>query len=702
MAKLNLLILTLIIAGAWNCGGTEQLTSSDPEQGRANHLAQETSPYLLQHAYNPVDWYPWGDPALNKAKAENKLMVISIGYAACHWCHVMEHESFSDSTVAAAMNAKYVSIKIDREERPDIDKIYMDAAFLISGRGGWPLNVIALPDSRPIYAGTYFPQKDWLSVLEHFSKMYEEDPDKLEEVAGQLTEGIQSLEKIPINEDAFNFDRIQIDTVFKGVMTQVDFSKGGRLGPMKFPSPSIWDFLLNYYYHNQDEKALEAVKVTLDHMARGGIYDHLGGGFARYSTDPDWRVPHFEKMLYDNAQLVSLYAEAYQLTKDPLYKTIVTHTLDFVAREMTNEEGGFYSSYDADSEGEEGKYYVWSAEEIEQALGEEADLFAQYYQVKKSGNWEAGKNILMPLKSVKELAASNQLSEAEFLEKMAQNRTQLLKIREQRIQPGLDDKVLTSWNALMMKGYLDAYRVLGETQYLKAALKNAALIETKLMDEEGRLMRSYKGGTAKVNGFLDDYSFTIDAYIALYQSTFDEHWLFQARKMTDYVVTHFYDASSGMFFYTSDLDPSLITRKTELGDNVIPSSNSAMAKNLFYLGTYFYQEDYHRLAKQMISSIWPNMKEQGPYYTNWAVLLQQMIQPFYEVAIVGEQADQLRSEMDQKFMPNLLYMGGKTEGSLELLKLKGVEGKTMIYVCQDKVCQLPVDVSTRALEQIRH
>ncbi|MGI9542242.1 MAG: thioredoxin domain-containing protein [Cyclobacteriaceae bacterium] len=702
MAKLNLLIITILIAGAWNCGGSKQISSADTEQRTANHLVEETSPYLLQHAYNPVDWYPWGDPALTKAKDENKLMVISIGYAACHWCHVMEHESFSDSTVAAAMNADYVSIKIDREERPDIDKIYMDAAFLISGRGGWPLNVIALPDSRPIYAGTYFPQDDWLSVLEHFSKLYREDPDKLNEVAGQLTQGIQSLEKISLSEAPFDFGKIQIDSVFNGVMAQVDFSKGGRLGPMKFPSPSIWDFLLKYNYHNQDEKSLEAVKVTLDHMARGGIYDHLGGGFARYSTDSEWRVPHFEKMLYDNAQLVSLYAEAYQLTKEPLYKNIVTHTLDFVAKEMTNNEGGFYSSYDADSEGEEGKYYVWSKEEIEEALGVDADLFIQYYQVTKSGNWEADKNILMPKKNIRDLVEQAQITEAEFHKKIADNRAKLLTIRAKRVPPGLDDKVLTSWNALMIKGYLDAYRVLDDEQYLDAALRNAALIETKILDQEGRLMRSYKDGTAKVNGFLDDYSFTIDAYIALYQSTFDEKWLFQARKMTDYVITHFYDATSGMFFYTSDLDPSLITRKTELGDDVIPSSNSAMAKNLFYLGTYFYQEQYHTLAKQMISSIWPNMKEQGPYYTNWAVLLQQMIQPFYEVAIVGERADQIRSEMDQKFLPNLLYMGGRSEGSLELLKLKSVEGKTMIYVCQDKVCQLPVEASARALEQIRH
>ena len=701
MVKINFLIIAAFLLGAWNCGGMKTLDSGS-EQSPANHLAQETSPYLLQHAYNPVDWYPWSDQALAKAKEENKLMVISIGYSACHWCHVMEHESFSDSTVAASMNADFVSIKIDREERPDIDKIYMDAAFLISGRGGWPLNVIALPDSRPIYAGTYFPQKDWLSVLEHFSKLYREDPDKLEEVAGQLTQGIQSLEKITRSEAEFDFNLIQLDSVYNSVMAQVDFANGGRLGPQKFPSPSIWDFLLKYYYHSQEGKALEAVKVTLDNMAQGGIYDHLGGGFARYTTDSEWRVPHFEKMLYDNAQLVSLYAQAYQLTKEPLYKNIVTQTLEFIANEMTNEEGGFYSSYDADSEGEEGKYYVWTHEEIEEILGEEAELFLQFYQVKKNGNWEHGKNILRPLKNLQEFVKQQQLTEAEFHKRMASNRAKLLTIRSKRVPPGLDDKVLTSLNGLMMKGYLDAYRVLGDPRYLDAALKNARLIESKIMDEEGRLTRSYISGITKVNGFLEDYSFTIDAYIALYQATFDEKWLFLARKMTNYVIEHFYDASSGMFFYTSDQDKVLITRKTELGDNAVPSSNSAMAKNLFYLGTYFYQEDYHQLAKQMLRSIWPNMKEQGPYYTNWAVLVQQTIHPFYEVAIVGDQAEQLRSEMDQKFLPNLLYMGGKSEGSLELLKLKSVEGKTMIYVCQDKVCQLPVEASTRALEQIRH
>ncbi|MDH3652125.1 MAG: thioredoxin domain-containing protein, partial [Saprospiraceae bacterium] len=341
-------------------------------------------------------------------------------------------------------------------------------------------------------------------------------------------------------------------------------------------------------------------------------------------------------------------------------------------------------------------------EEIKETLAEDADLFLNFYQVKKAGNWEKGKNILMPQKDIQEIISQEQISEEEFYDKIGKNRNKLLALRSQRVRPGLDDKVLTSWNALMMKGYLDAYRVLADTKYLEAALKNALFIENEILDKEGRLMRSYKDGTAKVNGFLDDYSFTIDAFIALYQATFEEKWLMHARKMTDYVITHFYDPSSGMFYYTSDQDQALLTRKTELGDDVIPSSNSAMAKNLFYLGTYFYQESYHELAKQMLRSIWPNMREQGPFYTNWAVLLQQMIHPFYEVAIVGDKADQFRSEMDKKFLPNLIYMGGETEGTLELLQLKSVEGKTMIYVCQDKVCRLPVDASALALEQFRH
>ena len=368
MLKLYCFILVLILA---NCQQSRHGTL-EAQHRFSNELVNESSPYLLQHAHNPVNWYPWGEKALNKAEKEQKLIVISVGYAACHWCHVMEEESFEDSAVADLMNKHYISIKVDREERPDIDKIYMDASYIMTGRGGWPLNVIALPDGRPIFAGTYFPKSDWLKILEHIVGQYEEDPERLNEVADKITEGIQVIETVELNTSTSEISLDDLSAMHQDFMSEIDMEKGGRSGNEKFPTPSIWQYLMRHYYFSKDKQSLEAVTKTLSSMAHGGIYDHVGGGFARYSTDPDWQVPHFEKMLYDNAQLVGLYARAYQLTGDPLYKKVVYETTGFLKREMTSEEGGFYSSYDADSEGEEGKFYVWSEQELIDVLGDQA------------------------------------------------------------------------------------------------------------------------------------------------------------------------------------------------------------------------------------------------------------------------------------------------------------------------------------------
>ena len=377
-----LLVIFLLIDAS--CGG--QINSNTQKvDHKANHLINETSPYLLQHAYNPVDWYAWGAEALEKAVENDKLMIISIGYSSCHWCHVMEEESFEDSTVAALMNRSFVSIKVDREERPDIDQIYMDAAMLINGRGGWPLNIIALPDSKPVFAGTYFPKQNWTKVLTYFSDLYQKDPEKMREQAGLLTEGIANLDGQALNTDEQEFVRSDVDHIFDKIYANLDLSKGGRSGAPKFPLPNKYQFLLEYYYHTQNEQALNAVTTTLNNMARGGIYDHLGGGFARYSTDEDWRVPHFEKMLYDNGQLMSLYSKAYQTSGNQLYKDVVYEMDEFISRELTSPEKAFYSSLDADSEGEEGKYYVWSYPEIQDILGDKSELFSDYYNVQKNG-----------------------------------------------------------------------------------------------------------------------------------------------------------------------------------------------------------------------------------------------------------------------------------------------------------------------------
>ena len=436
-------------------------------------------------------------------------------------------------------------------------------------------------------------------------------------------------------------------------------------------------------------------------MANGGIYDHIGGGFARYSTDAIWKVPHFEKMLYDNAQLVTLYANAYQFTKNEHYKTIIIETLEFIEREMTSNEGGFYSSLDADSEGVEGKFYVWDKTELDQLLGENAALIQEYYNVTSSGNWE-GANILYTIMNDAEFAANHNISAKSLHTKLIKAKKKLLKIRNNRIRPALDDKILTSWNALMLKGYVSAYNVLNDEKYLATALKNANFIVNNCMEENGKLNRNYKNEKSTINGFLDDYAFTISAFIELYQSTFDEKWLKKANKLTNYVMEHFYDSKSKMFFYTSDLDPALIARKMEISDNVIPASNSEMAKNLFIIGKYFYNNEYTEIAHQMINNIKDKASAAGPYYANWDLLLMWMIKDPYEVAIVGEDYLTKRKEFNQFYLPNVLFMGGKNEGSLELLSNKLIEGVTNIYVCQNKSCKTPVSEVKMAIGQIKN
>ncbi|HXH18117.1 MAG TPA: thioredoxin domain-containing protein [Chitinophagales bacterium] len=666
----------------------------------SNHLVNESSPYLLQHAHNPVDWYPWGKEALEKAKKENKLLIISIGYAACHWCHVMEHESFEDTAVARLMNEKFVSIKVDREERPDIDQIYMNASMLINGSGGWPLNAIALPDGRPIYAGTYFPKQQWVNVLQQVHDYYLKDPGKAEQYARQLQAGIRSVELISAKAPATSVTKNDIDTAYRQLIITQDFRKGGRQGAPKFPMPVNYEFLLAYSHFAHEEDAHKAVQLTLDNMMNGGIYDHIGGGFARYSVDDEWHVPHFEKMLYDNAQLVSLYAHAWQLTKKPQYRQAVYETLTWVEREMTSGEGGFYSSLDADSEGEEGKFYVWTADEIKLILGNDAPLFMEYYDVSEPGNWEDGKNVLRRKKDELKIAEEYRLSPEELSKTMNELKKKMFNEREKRARPGLDDKILTSWNALMLKGYADASRVFGEKNFLEKAFASARFILTKAASGD-KLFRNYKNGRATIDGFLDDYAYAIDAFIALYEATFDEQWLSQAKRWTDYVLQHFFDPTSGMFYYTSTQHEELIARKMELSDNVMPASNSVMAKNLFVLGQLFYNEDYLKTASQMFHNIKSDLLKHAPYYANWASLACWLAEEPYEVAIVGNDFEKIRQELDSHFLPHVLLLGGKTEGTLPLLKNKLVEGQTTIYVCRNKTCKLPVLSVEEALKQMK-
>lgn len=706
-SKSILLIITCCLVLLFSaCAQSTMQTSdisnnSEQDSTDKNHLANAKSPYLRQHADNPVNWHEWGPEALEKAKKENKPLLISIGYAACHWCHVMEHESFMDSSVAKIMNKNFVAIKIDREERPDIDQIYMNAAQMITGSGGWPLNAFALPDGRPYYASTYFPKEQWKKVLLQMSDLYRNQREKVEQQAEQLTRGIRAQEVITVAGDSTSeFNKATYQGIFTNYQSLIDYKKGGYNRSPKFPLPVGWEFLLQYHYLTGNRKALQAVTTTLDEMAKGGIYDQIGGGFARYSTDAAWFAPHFEKMLYDNSQLVSLYSHAYQVTKDKNYAQVIRETLAFIDREMTSPEGGFYSSLNADSEGEEGKFYVWTQDEIEKVLDEKtAALISDYYQVKKSGNWEHHKNILHRKESNKEFAKSNGLTAEQWDKILSNSKDNLLKARGKRIRPSTDDKILTSWNALMMKGYVDAYLALGDEAYLKTALKNAKFLEDNMINPNGSLWRNYKDGDAGISAFLDDYALLADAYIQLYQATFDIHWLTISKKLTNYAIAHFRNENSGMFFYTSNQSENLIARKMEITDNVIPASNSTMAHVLYKLGIYYFDKSYTSMTKTMLNHVQGNLAKGGPYYANWSRLLGVIAYEPFEIAIMGQQSKSKNLAIQKRYLPTSITMGGKAE-NLPSLENKLVPGATRIYVCKNRVCRLPVDEVEEALIQI--
>jgi uncharacterized protein YyaL (SSP411 family) len=665
-----------------------------------NELIHESSPYLLQHAHNPVNWHPWGEKALELARENNKLIIISIGYSACHWCHVMEHESFEDPSVAAIMNEHFISIKVDREERPDVDQVYMEAIQLISGQGGWPLNAFALPDGKPFYAGTYFRKEDWIKVLQYFVDLYEKEPYKLIEQATSVTNGIWSIEQIPVESQISAYTLERLDRNFANLQPYLDMDKGGIRRAPKFPMPAAWEYLMYYHYLSDNQQALESVISTLDNMALGGIYDHVGGGFARYSTDAHWHVPHFEKMLYDNAQLLELYARGWQIAGDPLYRDIVYDTHEFIQRELNSGEGGFYAALDADSEGEEGKYYVWTLPEIEKILGNKAAVFLDYYNITAQGNWEHGKNILFRKNTDTEIAKKQGLTLEELKKIIKQGKMLLLKERSRRTAPGLDDKILTSWNALMARAYAYSYQAFADPEFLEVALKSAHFLETHAISNDLQMTRNYKNGNSSIPAFLDDYAFTISAFIEIYRSTFDENWLKKAEALTDYALEHFLDVQTGMFFYTHDHHSNLIVRKKEITDNVIPSSNSEMAKNLFRLGTYLYREDLLQISRKMLQIVREEIHQNPFYYSNWAMLEANMVRPPFEVVILGDGYEAMRKEFGRKYLPDIMFSGGKREGGMDLHKGKFLAGETMIYVCQDRVCKLPVTKFSAAMQQL--
>jgi uncharacterized protein YyaL (SSP411 family) len=678
----------------------------------ANRLAHETSPYLLQHAHNPVEWHPWGEEALARARQEQKPILVSIGYAACHWCHVMERESFEDEAVAAVMNTYFVCIKVDREERPDVDQVYMDAVQAMGVGGGWPLNVFLTAEARPFYGGTYFTKGNWTQLLENIGQAYAgEHRAELEQSAARFTQAIgqSELEKysghLPLEAGLATAGAGPAgvsDEEFKLLVynlgVKFDRQFGGLNRAPKFPMSGIWKFLLRCHAISGSQPVLDQAVLTLREMAWGGIYDQAHGGFARYAVDEQWLVPHFEKMLYDNGQLVSLYAEAFQVTGEPLFREVVYDTIEFIRLELTNVKGGFYSSLDADSEGEEGRFYVFTTDELRAILGEEEPLFSAYYNCTDAGNWEHGRNILHRRQTDAEFAAAHQLSPAAVPALVESWKHHIMRARVGRVRPGLDDKILTGWNALMMQGLCDAYRAFHEPEFLVMAERNARFIQSTLR-QGPQLYRTAKDGKASISGFLEDYALVIQAFVSLYEVSFVESWLHEARSLTDYVLGHFFDPAEQQFFFTDQAAEPLIARKKELFDNVISSSNSVMAHNLHRLGRHFEHAAYTDLAVAMLARVRPLVVKEPQHLSNWAALYAAMLRPGAEIAIVGPAADDLRAEVSRRFLHDAVLAGTETGSDLPLLRLHQLpaNGRTAVLVCRHHACLAPMYSATEAL-----
>ncbi len=678
-----------------------------PIKKKSNALISESSPYLLQHAHNPVNWFPWNAETLSKAKKENKLLLISIGYSSCHWCHVMEKESFENNDVAEIMNHHYINVKVDREERPDIDQVYMNAVQLMTGAGGWPLNCIALPDGRPVWGGTYFKKEEWSSTLHQIGDLYRTKPEKVVEYAEKLTEGIQQSGLITLNKEKALFTKEYLNETVKKWSIYFDEDLGGFNKAPKFPMPNNYHFLLRYAIQNKKKSLLKYVNTTLTKMALGGIFDQIGGGFSRYAVDTKWHIPHFEKMLYDNGQLVSLYADAFLITKNKLYKETVYDTLQFIEREMMDTSGGFYSAIDADSlddrnELEEGAYYVWTKKELQEVLKNDFELFSDYYNINSYGFWEHNNYHLIRNSNDKEFCEKQNLSISELKNKITTWKSILLKKRSKRKYPRLDDKILTSWNGMMLKGYVDAYRVFNENHFLEIALKNATFLELNMLKEDGTLFRNYKNGQTTINAYLEDYASLIDAFIAVYEVTLEEKWLTISKNLTDTCFDYFFDDTTNMFFFTSNKDEKLIARKIETEDNVMPSSNSIMAKNLFKLSHYFNNEYYLKISKQMLHNMTDTIQNFGSAYSNWLDLYSNFSEDYFEIAINGKDAVKKLQEINKEYIPNKLICGSTSKSELPLLKNRYVNDKTLIYVCVDKTCNLPVENSEEAIHQIKN
>jgi uncharacterized protein YyaL (SSP411 family) len=667
----------------------------------ANQLANESSPYLRQHADNPVAWYPWGEEALQRARKEDKPILLSIGYAACHWCHVMAHESFEDPETAALMNEHFINIKVDREERPDLDSIYMSATVAMTGQGGWPMTVIMTPDCRPFFAGTYFPPVPrhglpaFTQVLQGIAQAWETQRDVVQRSAVEVSAHLRQTVITIDNEAAL--DVSLFDQSLNNLLRTFDSQLGGFGAAPKFPPSMALEFLLRIYLQRDDKMALHMVETTLEAMARGGMYDQLGGGFARYSTDARWLVPHFEKMLYDNALLARVYLHAWQITGKPLYRRIVEETLDFVVRELRHEAGGFYSSYDADSEGEEGKFYVWSAAEIRRALGDAAPLFAANYDVSDAGNWE-GHNILNVPRPAADVAAEFGLEVPEMEQRLTVARETLYALRAQRVWPGLDDKVLTAWNGLMLAAFAQAGAALNRPDYTAVAVQNAEFLRRELRRDNGRLLRTWKAGSdARYNAYLEDYAYLADGLLALYETTLDAQWFVWAREVADLMLAHFSDDDGG-FFDTSDDHEDLLLRPKDLQDNATPSGNAMAAGVLLRLSLLTGEGSYWDKAAGATAGLYEMMARHPGSFAQWLSNATFILGEPQEVAIIGapEAPDTaaLLAVLRETYRPALVLALASGEHEAELIPLlqqrEAIGGQATAYVCRRFVCRQPV------------
>ncbi|MDJ0756754.1 MAG: thioredoxin domain-containing protein [Ardenticatenaceae bacterium] len=676
-----------------------------------NRLAQETSPYLLQHAENPVDWYPWGDEAFEIARSQDKPILLSIGYAACHWCHVMAHESFEDEQTASLMNQYFVNVKVDREERPDVDQIYMSAVVAMTRQGGWPMTVAMTPEGKPFFGGTYFPDSprhgmpSFQQVLMSIAQAWQNDRAKIEESADGITNHISQA--FGLLEGGETITNASLERAAAGLAQQFDRQYGGFSDAPKFPQPMNLEFLLRRYLDSKDEAIMGMIDFTLTQMAQGGMYDQIGGGFARYSVDARWLVPHFEKMLYDNSQLARLYLHAWQVTGNPLYKRITEEILDYVLREMTHEDGGFYSSLDADSEGEEGKFYVWTLNEWIEALGEDHLPMAVYFDITAHGNWE-GKNIPNMPRSHEEAAAALKTDPDELAKLVKASKLKLYEVRSQRVWPGLDDKVLTAWNGLMLAAFAEAGRVLERPDYTAAAVKNGEFLYRTMRTDSGRLLRTWKAGhPAKYNAYLEDYAFLADGLLALYQTTFDERWFVWARTLADQIIDHFHDAEKGGFFDTSDDHEGLIFRPKDTQDNAIPSGNAAAVTILLQLSLYTGEGRYWDIAQAAIESMYGAMVQYPSGFGQWLTAAALMIGNQQEIAIMGKTEDAATAELlevvQSSFQPYHVVAVGSAKSDIPLLQNRPqIDGRPTAYVCQNFACQTPTTDPAELQQQMKN